>query len=68
MPLFACGSADWLRVLGHFNPLYYLVAASRRLAAGSFHGTPLWQAFAVLVPLCALALAWAKSVFRKAVA
>jgi ABC-2 type transport system permease protein len=57
-----------MRVLAHFNPLYYLVAASRVLAAGSFAGGQVWQAFAVLVPLCALVLAWATRVFRKAVA
>jgi ABC-2 type transport system permease protein len=58
----------WMRVLAHFNPLRYLVTASRVLAAGTFTGPHVWQAFAVLVPLCALVLAWATSVFRKAVA
>jgi ABC-2 type transport system permease protein len=58
----------WMRVLAHFNPLYYLVAASRVLATGTFTGEQVWQAFAVLVPLCALVLAWATNVFRKAVA
>jgi ABC-2 type transport system permease protein len=57
----------WMRVLAHFNPLYYLVAASRVLAAGRFDNPAVWQAFAVLVPLCALVLAWATRVFRKAV-
>ena len=28
----------WMRVLAHFNPLYYLVQASRVLAAGSLSG------------------------------
>lgn len=58
----------WMRVLAHFNPLYYLVQASRELAAGTMTGTAVWQAFAVLVPLCALVLAWATRVFRRAVA
>jgi ABC-2 type transport system permease protein len=58
----------WLRVLAHFNPLYYLVEAARVLASGSFSGEHVWQAFAVLVPLCALVLAWATRVFRDAVA
>jgi ABC-2 type transport system permease protein len=44
---------SWLRVLAHFNPLYYLVDAARVLS--------------VLVPLCALVLAWATTVVRKAV-
>lgn len=58
----------WMRILAHFNPLYYLVAASRDLAAGTFTGPHVWQAFAVLTPLCALVLAWATRVFRRAVA
>jgi ABC-2 type transport system permease protein len=58
----------WLRVLAHFNPLYYLVEASRALAAGTFGGPAVWQAFAVLAPLCAITLGWATRVFRHAVA
>jgi len=57
----------WLRVLAHFNPLYYLVEASRSLAVGHFGGSAVWQAFAVLVPLCVLVLAWTTRVFRRAV-
>jgi ABC-2 type transport system permease protein len=58
-----------MRVLAHFNPLYYLVAASRLLANGHLSGGhQVWQAFAVLVPLCALVLTWATRVFRRAVA
>ena len=55
-------------VLAHFNPLYYLVSASRALALDVFSGGALWQAFAVLTPLCALSLAWATRVYRRAVA
>jgi ABC-2 type transport system permease protein len=58
----------WMRVIAHFNPLYYTVQASRVLAGGTVGATAVWQAFAVLVPLCALVLAWATSVFRRAVA
>jgi ABC-2 type transport system permease protein len=58
----------WMRVIAHFNPLYYLVQASRALAVGSFSSPAVWQAFAVLVPLCAVVLLWATRVFRKAVA
>jgi ABC-2 type transport system permease protein len=57
----------WLRVLAHFNPLYYLVVAARALAVGHFSGPAVWQAFAVLIPLCALVLTWATRVFRRAV-
>ncbi len=58
----------WLRVLAHFDPLYYLVEASRTLSAGALATTATWQAFAVLVPLSLLTLGWARGVFRRAVA
>ena len=58
----------WLGVLAHFNPLYYLVVASRELSGGALATSATWQAFAVLTPLCALTLAWATRVFRSAVA
>lgn len=58
----------WLRVLAHFNPLYYLVVASRALATGHLGNSAVWQAFAVLMPLCVLVLVWATRVFRRAVA
>jgi ABC-2 type transport system permease protein len=57
----------WLRVLAHLNPLYYLVVASRALALGHLGAASVWQAFAVLVPLCGLVLVWATRVFRQAV-
>ncbi len=59
---------SWMGVLAHFNPLYYLVQASRTLALDTFSGDTLWQAFAVLTPLCAVSLAWATRVYRRAVA
>lgn len=59
---------EWMQVPAHFNPLYYLVEASRSLAAGSFTSDHVWQGFAVLVPLCALVVAWATRIFRTAVA
>jgi ABC-2 type transport system permease protein len=58
----------WLRALAHFNPLYYLVVASRELSGGALATSATWQAFAVLVPLFVLTLAWATRVFRRAVA
>lgn len=58
----------WLQVLGHFDPLYYLVACARSLAAGRIATEATWHAFAVLVPLCAGTLAWATRIFRTAVA
>jgi ABC-2 type transport system permease protein len=59
---------EWMKVLAHFNPLYYLVTAARSLGVGTFSGGATWQAFAVLVPLAVLTLAWATRVYRKAVA
>jgi ABC-2 type transport system permease protein len=58
---------EWMRVLAHFNPLYYLVVASRVLASGTLTGPAVWEGAAVLVPLCALVLAWATAVVRTAV-
>jgi ABC-2 type transport system permease protein len=58
---------QWLRVLAHFNPLYYLVAASRDLSSGTLASSATWQAFAVLVPLCAVTTLWASRTFRRAV-
>ncbi|WP_298339086.1 ABC transporter permease [Ferrimicrobium sp.] len=58
----------WLRVLGHFDPLYYLVNAARSLAEGHLATTSTWQAFAVLVPLCAITVFWAARTYQKAVA
>ncbi len=59
---------EWMRVLAHVNPLYYTVSAARVLAAGILTGPAVWQAFAVLTPLCAVVLGWATTVVRRAVA
>jgi ABC-2 type transport system permease protein len=58
----------WMQVLAHFNPLYYAVEGARALSAGLFSSPAVWQSFAVLVPLCIVVVAWATSVFRRAVA
>ena len=58
----------WLRVLGHFDPLYYLVAAARSLAQGHLATAATWEAFGVLVPLCAITVTWATRTYRSAVA
>ena len=50
-----------------FDPLYYLVVASRHLASGQLGAPATWQAFAGLVPLTALTLWWSTSVFGQAV-
>jgi len=58
----------WMRILAHFNPLYYAVEGARALRSDAFASPAVWQAFAVLVPLCALVVAWATRVFQRAVA
>jgi ABC-2 type transport system permease protein len=58
----------WMRVLAHFDPLYYVVEADRRLATGSITNGTVGLAFLVLIPLTAVALWWATRVYRKAVA
>jgi ABC-2 type transport system permease protein len=57
----------WMRLLAHFNPLYYLVSASRVLAAGTLTGTAVWEGALVLIGLCAVVLLWATNVVRRAV-
>jgi ABC-2 type transport system permease protein len=54
--------------MAHFNPLYYAVQAARVLASGTLSGSAVWQAFAVLVPLCALMVSWATRIVRRAIA
>ena len=58
----------WLRALAHVDPLYYVVEGSRALTAGTLTDDHVWQAFAVTIPLSAVVVFWATSVFRKAVA
>ena len=58
----------WMRVLAHLNPLYYAVSAARVLASGTLACPAVWQAFAVLTPLCVVVLGWATAVVRRAVA
>jgi hypothetical protein len=43
------------------------VEGARALCAGAFTSAAVWQAFAVLVPLCVVVVAWATRVFRQAV-
>ncbi|MHB1864806.1 MAG: ABC transporter permease [Candidatus Saccharimonadales bacterium] len=59
---------EWMKVLAHFNPLYYAVEGARALSSGVFSSAAVWQAFAVMVPLTIFVLWWATRVYRKAVA
>jgi ABC-2 type transport system permease protein len=57
----------WLRGLAHADPLYYATEAAREMCGGAF-GTASATGFAVAAVLLAAALAWATSVYRRAVA
>jgi ABC-2 type transport system permease protein len=59
---------EWMRVLAHFNPLCYAVTVVRVLAAGMLAGSAVWQAIAMLTPLCVVVLGWATAVVRRAMA
>ncbi|MCB1110880.1 MAG: ABC transporter permease, partial [Chlamydiia bacterium] len=57
----------WLRVVAHFNPVYYVVNASRALAVGDFNSVSILYAFIVLIPFAIFTLFWATGVFRRVV-
>jgi len=59
---------DWLRGLVHINPMYYTVEASRVLYRGDINNSETIVAFAIIIPLTAVALWWATRVYNKAVA
>lgn len=58
---------SWLRFLADFNPMYYVVEASRVLAGGTINNSAVWQGFLVMIPLTVIVLWWATGVYRKAV-
>ena len=57
----------WLQFIAHANPMYYVVEASRVLAAGTIGSRQVWESFIVILPLTAITLWWATRVYRKAV-
>jgi ABC-2 type transport system permease protein len=59
---------SWLRVLGHFNPMYYAVQAARSLAAGSVATGSVGVGFAVTAALAALTLWWGTRRYQRAMA
>jgi ABC-2 type transport system permease protein len=58
----------WLRVLGHFNPIYYAVQAARDLSAGQIATSAVGAGFAVIGAITVLALWWGTASYRKALA
>ena len=57
---------DWLRVLGHLNPMYYAVQAARSLASGSLANGTVGVGFAVTAAAAALALWWGTRSYQRA--
>ena len=57
----------WLNILAHFNPVYYVVEASRALAIGNLASASVLYAFLVLIPFACAALLWATRVFKRAI-
>ena len=58
----------WLRVLGHFNPMYYAVQAARSLAAGTVATGTVGLGFLVMAAIAALALWWGTRCYQRAMA
>ena len=59
---------EWLRVLGHVNPMYYAVQAARSLAAGSVLTGTVGIGFPVTGAAAALALCWGTRSYQRAMA
>jgi ABC-2 type transport system permease protein len=57
----------WMKIVAHFNPVYYVVEASRALAVGDLTSVNVLYAFAILIPVAVLTMQWATNVFRKVV-
>jgi len=58
----------WLRVLGHLNPMYYAVQASRDLAAGTLASATVGIGFGVTAATAALATWWGTRAYQRAMA
>lgn len=58
----------WLRMLGHFNPMYYAVQAARSLAGGTVATGTVGLGFGVTGALAVLALWWGTRSYQKAMA
>src|SRR5690606_11924620 len=55
----------WLQVLAHFNPLYYGVEASKKLAEGSIMNQSVFVGFIVIVVITIITLIWSTRVYNK---
>jgi ABC-2 type transport system permease protein len=59
---------QWLQVIAHFNPVYYIVEAGRLLVAGHLLDIKVGEAYLFMVPLTIVTVAWATRAFRRAIA
>jgi ABC-2 type transport system permease protein len=58
---------NWLQIIAHCNPVFYVVEASRDLTVGNFGSRSLVYAFLVLIPFAGMTVAWATRVYRKVI-
>lgn len=58
---------NWLLKLAHFDPLYYVVEASRYLSSGNIMNVTVGIAFGIMTGLTAILMYWASKEFSKAV-
>ncbi len=58
----------WLQVLAHFNPLYYGVEASKKLATGAIVNQSVFIGFIVIAAVTIITLIWSTRVYNKAIA
>jgi ABC-2 type transport system permease protein len=59
---------NWLLFIAHFNPVFYVVEASRLLCAGHILATQVGEAFLVMIPLTIGLVYWATKAYTKVVA
>ena len=59
---------DWMRVIAHANPLWYVVEAARELSGGTVDSWAVAEAFLVMMGLTAVVFWWTTQTYRKAVA
>jgi ABC-2 type transport system permease protein len=57
----------WLQIVAHFNPVYYVVEASRALAMGDLSSVSILYAFLALIPFVLFTLFWSTRVYKKVV-
>lgn len=57
----------WLKMIAHFNPVFYVVEASRALALGNLTSVNVLYAFLILIPFVIFTMYWGTEVFKKTV-